>query len=218
MSRIHLDIDWSISRNWVNKEGSPIFSNRVWVLEDLDILPFEGRVKWCLMHRVLFWCLSAMPGLTPFGFLPSIMLKALFQGGSWNALYMGAKGDIERHSTRRCHHILDNGGACHLGFQGDWRPRRWYRVIPCHRRFPQGVRSILTGVACECLRVLGHFLLGVCNTCRFKQCDGRWDSCDRGMRGTTYHCASHNGRTSGCRHKGCNVVCLLEMFSNRWRD
>ena len=119
-----------------------------------------------------------MPSLTPFGFLPSIMLKALL-----HAFQAGTKRDIEHYYARRCYRILDNGGAHHLGFQGNWRPHRWYGAVPCHRRFPQGVRSILTGVACERLCILRHLLLGVCNTCRFEQDYGCWDSCDGACEG-----------------------------------
>ena len=46
-------------------------------IQDPHILSFEGRINGCL---------AATLGLTPLGFLVSIMLKPLLKGRSWNVL------------------------------------------------------------------------------------------------------------------------------------
>ena len=38
------------------------------------------------------------------------------------------------------------------------------------------------------------------------------------MRWSTYHCASHDWCTDGSTHRGCCMVCLLKMFSDRLGD
>ena len=79
------------------------------------------------------------------------------------------------------------------------------------------MRAFLTHEARERLCILRHLCFSVCDTRGLEQCDGRWDSY-RGMRWSTYCCASHNWHTDRGSHRGRYLVCLLQSVSNRWGD
>ena len=71
------------------------------------------------------------------------------------------------------------------------------------------MRAFLTPEAGEHLHIIWHLCFGVCNTRWLKQCDSHWDLY-RGMRWSTYPCASHFWHTKGSNCGDRYMMCLLQ--------